>query len=69
MNAFTTLTRRGQVARLRRVAQSILPEYSLVNPRLSFISHGFNTTFCVRSQDGQEVGPSEIYARVRLNSP
>lgn len=62
MLAYSALTRRGKVARLRRLARSIVPDYSLAHPRLSFISHGFNTTFCLSAQGETPHDPSEIYA-------
>ncbi len=39
------LSRRAQVARLRRVAIAALPEFGLSEGALTFVSHGENTTF------------------------
>jgi len=44
---------RTQVARLRRTAARALADYALDNPRLSFITHGENTTFRVDADGGQ----------------
>jgi hypothetical protein len=62
MKHFSALTRRGQRARLRRLAESVLPEYRLVNPRLTPIACGFNTTFCIHAE-GSTLGiPRPPYA-------
>jgi len=47
MRPFEQLTHRGQVLRLRRLAESALPDYGLAGARLSLIAHEFNTTFRV----------------------
>jgi len=44
---FETLTRRGQIARLRQLAQQALHAYGLAEPRLTPLAHGDNTTFRV----------------------
>ena len=49
MKAFSTLTRRGQIIRLRRLATSVLAEYDLIDPKLAYLGHGFNTTFCIHT--------------------
>ncbi len=38
-------TRRGQIARLRQVALTALGRYALPDGRLTFVTHGENTTF------------------------
>jgi len=43
------LSHRAQVGRLRRVAVCALDSYPLVDPRLSFVTHGENTTFRVEA--------------------
>jgi Ser/Thr protein kinase RdoA (MazF antagonist) len=47
VKAFGELTYRGQVRRLRRLAQSALAEFGLSDARLTFIAQGENTTFRV----------------------
>jgi Ser/Thr protein kinase RdoA (MazF antagonist) len=54
MTAFKDLSTRAQVARLRSIAQQALTGYSLREPRLKLINHGFNTTFRVDTEDGQK---------------
>lgn len=61
MNAFSTLTRRGQIIRLRRLAISVLPTYDLVDPKLTNLGHGFNTTFCIHAEPGRTVEQSAEY--------
>jgi len=56
VKAFSTLTRRGQITRLRRLATSVLSEYDLVDPKLAYLGHGFNTTFCIHAEAGAPVG-------------
>ena len=41
------LSRRSQVARMRRLAREALGAYPLADPELRFIAHGENTTFRV----------------------
>ena len=43
------LSHRAQVGRLRRLAVRALDSYPLVDPRLSFVAHGENTTFRVEA--------------------
>lgn len=45
------LSRRAQIARLRRLAGRALQAYPLRDPRLVFVAHGENTTF--RVDDGE----------------
>ncbi|GAA0937347.1 phosphotransferase [Kribbella koreensis] len=47
------VSERAQVAGIRRSARQALAEYPVVEPRLSFIAHGENTTFRVDSVDGR----------------
>lgn len=56
MKTLAELTYRGQVRRLRRLAQSALAEFGLSNARLTFIAHGENTTFRV---DAPGVAPGQ----------
>jgi Ser/Thr protein kinase RdoA (MazF antagonist) len=49
MIPYGQLTLRGQVGRLRRLAQRALPHYGLDNARLSLIQHSENTTFLVQA--------------------
>lgn len=51
MKAYSELTHRGQTARLRRLAHSVLPDYPLTEPRMITIGRGFNTTFRVDADD------------------
>ncbi|MCW3158437.1 hypothetical protein [Micropruina sonneratiae] len=44
---------RAQVGRLRRVAEAALASYSLPAGRLTFVSHGENTTFRHDSPTGR----------------
>lgn len=50
------LSRRSQVARLRRLAREALAAYPLADPELRFIAHDENTTFRVdaRAPSGRE---------------
>ncbi|ONI67274.1 aminoglycoside phosphotransferase [Kribbella sp. ALI-6-A] len=47
------VSKRAQVARLRRTAVRALADYPVDEPRLTFIAHGENTTFRVDSRDGR----------------
>jgi len=61
MKAFTALSYRGQVLRLRRLAEAVLPAYNLADARLTFIAHAENTTFradaSMRSKSPKRDGP------------
>ncbi|MFT4215614.1 MAG: phosphotransferase [Micropruina sp.] len=46
------ISRRAQIARLRRVAVAALRHYDLPEGRLRFVSHGENTTFRLSCPDG-----------------
>ena len=50
------LSRRSQIAQLRRLAREALDAYPLADPELRFIAHGENTTFRVdaRAPGGRE---------------
>lgn len=47
------VSKRAQVARIRRTALRAIADYPVDEPRLSFIAHGENTTFRVDSGDGR----------------
>jgi Ser/Thr protein kinase RdoA (MazF antagonist) len=53
MGSFHSLSRRGQLYRLGRLAQAALQEYSLPQARVTPLKHEHNTTFRVRTGDGQ----------------
>jgi Ser/Thr protein kinase RdoA (MazF antagonist) len=58
MQPFELLTSRGQVGRLRRLAETALPQYGLAGARLALIRHEFNTTFRADAPDaGAAEGP------------
>ncbi len=59
------LSRRQQVARLRRLAAAAVDCYPLVDPRLRFIAHGENTTFRI---DAGVAGRRERYL-LRVHRP
>ena len=52
MKPFETLTHRGQLRRLRRLAFETLRDYAIDEPRLTALQHGDNTTFRVDSASG-----------------
>jgi Ser/Thr protein kinase RdoA (MazF antagonist) len=47
------VSKRAQVARIRRIALRALVDYPVAQPRLSFIAHGENTTFRVDTGDAR----------------
>jgi len=47
------VSKRAQVARIRRTAVRALADYPVDEPRLTFIAHGENTTFRVDSREGR----------------
>ena len=49
MQSFEELSRRGQLLRLRSLAQTALRQYSLTPYRLSVLQHEHNTTFRVQA--------------------
>jgi Ser/Thr protein kinase RdoA (MazF antagonist) len=53
MEAFETLTKAGQLRRLRRLAADALAQYGLHEPRIAALMHGDNTTFRVDSANGE----------------
>ena len=57
---FGEVSRRAQVARMRSLAQTVLTRYDLDVSRLTFLEHGFNTTFRLDLVDGRKFA-------VRLN--
>jgi Ser/Thr protein kinase RdoA (MazF antagonist) len=52
MLPFETLSRRGQIQRLRKLAQQALSSYAVDVRRLTPLAHGDNTTFRVDTADG-----------------
>jgi Ser/Thr protein kinase RdoA (MazF antagonist) len=67
MKPFEELTERGQVRRLRRVAQAALPHYGLGGARLVFIAYSENAIFGVETPQGHDA-PRERYA-LRVHRP
>ena len=55
MQAFSTLTRRGQLGRLRRLGRAALGRYGLEDARLTPLRHEHNTTFRVDARGGPYV--------------
>lgn len=53
MQPFETLSKRGQVQRLARLARNALTDYDLGEYRLRPIQHGDNTTFRVTTEGGE----------------
>jgi Ser/Thr protein kinase RdoA (MazF antagonist) len=57
MKAFEDLTHRGQVRRLRRLAQAALEQYGLGDATLAFVAYSENAVFRVDvPQDGNQAG-------------
>lgn len=54
MQPFDSLSYRGQLQRLRRLAHSALAHYAVPEPRLIPLRHETNTTFRVLAADGQQ---------------
>lgn len=52
MQEFETLTGRGQLQRLRRMARAALARYGLEGAHLTTLAHEHNTTFRVMAEDG-----------------
>jgi Ser/Thr protein kinase RdoA (MazF antagonist) len=67
MKPFEELTERGQIRRLRRLAQAVLPQYGLSDTRLVFIAYSENAVFRVESPGGHHTR-SERYA-LRIHRP
>lgn len=53
MKPFATLTHRGQIGRLRRLAVKALSAYKINEPRLIVLMHEDNTTFRIESANGE----------------
>jgi Ser/Thr protein kinase RdoA (MazF antagonist) len=53
MQSFEKLSRRGQLLRLRSLAQTALRQYSLAPYQMSVLQHEHNTTFRVQTADDQ----------------
>ncbi len=53
MTSFETLTRRGQLLRLRQLARHALLAYDIADARLTPLMHADNTTFRIDAADGQ----------------
>lgn len=54
MQSFATLSYRGQLHRLRRLAHAALEHYAVPDPRLVPLRHESNTTFRVLAADNQQ---------------
>src|SRR5689334_9955374 len=52
LTPFQNLTYRGQVARLKRLAERALCDYGIEGARLTLLAHLENTTFRVDTDDG-----------------
>jgi Ser/Thr protein kinase RdoA (MazF antagonist) len=52
MKPFTTLTKRGQVARLKRMAEAALPAFGVEAARVVPLQHFGNTTYRIEATDG-----------------
>jgi Ser/Thr protein kinase RdoA (MazF antagonist) len=52
MKSFQDLTHKGQVARLKRLAERALRDYGIIDGRLTPLTHMENTTFRVDATDG-----------------
>jgi Ser/Thr protein kinase RdoA (MazF antagonist) len=61
VDAFASLSRRGQLGRLRRVGRTALASYGLEDARLTLQRHEQNTTFRVDTRDGRYL--------LRINRP
>jgi len=61
MHEFASLSRRGQLGRLRRVGRTALASYGLEDARLALLRHEHNTTFRVDARSGRYV--------LRINRP
>lgn len=61
VDAFASLSRRGQLGRLRRVGRTALASYGLDDARLTLQRHEQNTTFRVDARDGRYL--------LRINRP
>lgn len=67
MRAYEALSERGQIQRLRQLAQRALASYPLTVERVSLIYHGENTTFCARvARDPEVLGDSAHLAPDRV---
>lgn len=53
MRPFSDLSSRGQVRRMRLLADRAMADYRLAGARLELLTHLFNTTFRVTAPDGQ----------------
>ncbi len=52
MKPFTTLTKRGQIGRLKRMAQAALPAFGVEAARVVPLQHFGNTTYQIDATDG-----------------
>lgn len=72
MKQFASLTNRGQIGRLRRLAMAALADYEIPSPQLRSLYHGDNTTFRVEAADGQRyvirIGRPPVKARAEIES-
>ncbi len=69
---FESLTRGGQIQRMRQLAETALASYDLGTVRLTPLMHFFNTTFridaCPRSPSASQESPAERYV-IRIHRP
>lgn len=69
---FESLTRSGQIRRMRQLAETALASYDLGTVQLTPLMHFFNTTFRIDtypiSPDVQQVHPAERYV-IRIHRP
>jgi Ser/Thr protein kinase RdoA (MazF antagonist) len=55
MRSFDTLTKQGQVARLKKLASNALTAFDIETTKLTLLNHGDNTTFCVYAAEARYV--------------
>jgi Ser/Thr protein kinase RdoA (MazF antagonist) len=67
MKAFEELTHRGQIRRLRRLAQAALGQYGLESAHLEFVAYSENAVFRVQAGE-QERGSHSRFA-LRIHRP
>jgi Ser/Thr protein kinase RdoA (MazF antagonist) len=53
MKVFETLTKRGQVARLKQLALNALTAFTVRVVKITLLQHGDNTTFSIDAADGE----------------
>jgi Ser/Thr protein kinase RdoA (MazF antagonist) len=68
MKAFEDLTHRGQVRRLRRLAQAALPQYGLDSARLVFVAYSENAVFRVDAPQNESRACKQYALRIHRPS-